>query len=77
MYSFIGLSFLSGFGIIIIVMMCTFFASKIASKGNDVLLKKKDARLKVTEEIFNIIRFIKINAMEKFFFRKLNDKRNE
>lgn len=76
MYSFIGISFVSGFVIIILVMICTFTVSRIASKGNDLLLKKKDERLKVTEEIFNIIRFIKINAMEKFFFRKLNQKRN-
>lgn len=31
--------------------------------------------MKVTEEIFSIIRFIKINAFEKYFWQKLNKKR--
>ena len=33
--------------------------------------------MKVTEEILQIIKFIKINALEKYFFKKLNQKREE
>ena len=72
MYSFIGISFLSGIGVIGVTMICTFFIRKLASRFNDKLLKAKDKRLKITEEIFNIIKFIKVNAMEKYFFRKLD-----
>jgi ATP-binding cassette, subfamily C (CFTR/MRP), member 1 len=31
--------------------------------------------MKVTEEMLDIIRYIKISAIEKFFFRKVNEKR--
>jgi len=58
------------------VMILTFVIQTYNSKINDKLLKAKDARVKVTEEAFNIIRFIKTNAMEKYFFRKINKKRN-
>ena len=33
--------------------------------------------MKVTEEIMQIIKFIKISAQEKYFFKKLNVKREE
>lgn len=35
----------------------------------------KDDRIKVTEEMLGIIRFIKISAIEKLFFSKLGEKR--
>lgn len=33
--------------------------------------------MKVAEEIVQIIKFIKINALEKYFFNKLNKKREK
>lgn len=41
------------------------------------MLKAKDKRMKSATEIFNLIRFIKANAWEKYFFKKLNKARNE
>jgi hypothetical protein len=40
----------------------TFFMSKLSTKANDKLLTAKDKRMKIATEIFNIIRFIKVNA---------------
>lgn len=54
-------------------MVMTNFLTKI----NDSILKKKDERMKVTEELLQIIKFIKINAMERFFINKVNRKREE
>lgn len=62
MYNFIGISFLSGIAVMILTITLTFVFSKISIKANENVLKAKDKRMKVTEEIFNIIRFIKINA---------------
>jgi ABC-type bacteriocin/lantibiotic exporter with double-glycine peptidase domain len=76
MYSFIGISFLSGLLVMISSMLFTYFLMKIQAKLNSKLLKAKDARMKVTEEILSAIRFIKVNAYEKYFFNKLNKKRN-
>lgn len=75
MYSFIGISFLSGVAVMIMTITLTFVFSKISIKANESVLKAKDERMKVTEEIFSIIRFIKINAFEKYFWQKLNKKR--
>jgi ABC-type bacteriocin/lantibiotic exporter with double-glycine peptidase domain len=75
MYNFIGISFLSGTAVMILTICLTFFSSRFSKRANEDVLKAKDARMKVTDEIFNIIRFIKINAFEKYFFNKLNTKR--
>lgn len=75
MYNFIGISFLSGIAVMIATISLTFLFSKIIGKANQEVLKAKDERMKVTQEIFNIIRFIKINAFEKYFWQKLNSKR--
>jgi ATP-binding cassette subfamily C (CFTR/MRP) protein 1 len=77
MYNFIGVSFLSGIGVMLITIGCTFICSKISVKANENVLKAKDERMKVTEEIFSIIRFIKTNAFEKYFWQKLNTKRQK
>jgi ATP-binding cassette subfamily C (CFTR/MRP) protein 1 len=40
-------------------------------------LKAKDARMKAAEEALQIMKFIKVNALEKFFFKKVNRQREE
>jgi len=77
MYSFIGISFLAGIGIILLMGLFILINSRLNAKANEKLLKAKDRRMKTTTEIFNQIRFIKVNAWEKYFFKKLNRVRNE
>jgi|JI6StandDraft_1071083.scaffolds.fasta_scaffold233198_1 ABC-type bacteriocin/lantibiotic exporter with double-glycine peptidase domain len=76
MYSFIGISFLAGIGIILLMGLFILVNSKLNAKANEKLLAAKDKRMKATTEIFNLIRFIKVNAWEKYFFKKLNRARN-
>lgn len=75
MYTYIGVSFAFGMGTMIFMIALTFFLAKKISKVNEETLKRKDQRMKVTEEILDIIRFIKINALEKYFYKKLDEKR--
>ena len=35
-------------------------------------MKEKDARIKITTEIFSIIKFVKVNVWEEYFYDKLN-----
>lgn len=63
LYIYIGISFLAGMGVMIVLMLFTLVFSKVVSKNNDKLLKAKDARMKITEEILQIIKYIKINAL--------------
>lgn len=53
----------------------TYFTSKWSYHYNSEILTKKDERMKVTQEMFDIIRYIKINAIEKFFYNKVDEKR--
>lgn len=63
MYFFIGVSFVSGIVTMLVMIICTFFLSKKAVALNEQVLKAKDARMKVTQEMLDVIRFIKINAI--------------
>ena len=63
MYYFIGISFLTGIVIMIVMIGLTYLTSKRQVAYNNILLKKKDARMKVTQEMMDIIRYIKINSI--------------
>lgn len=63
LYIYIGPSFLVGTGVMIALMLFTLVFTKISTKYNDYLLKAKDSRMKLTEQIMQIIKFIKINAL--------------
>jgi hypothetical protein len=63
MYNYIGVSFASGMGAMITMIGLTFLVAKSISKVNETTLKAKDSRMKVTQEILDIIRFIKVNAI--------------
>ncbi len=63
LYLLLKLAILASVGILIIVLILSYFLSKITVKLNEDLLKAKDERMKVTEEMLEIIRFIKITAI--------------
>lgn len=72
MYSYIGVSFVFGMGTMILMIGVTFVLAKKIARVNETTLKRKDERMKNTEEMLNIIRFIKINAFEKYFYKKVD-----
>ena len=49
LYFYIGVSFLAGAGVMMLLMIFTGVFSRILSKKNESLLKAKDKRMKVTE----------------------------
>jgi hypothetical protein len=63
MYKYIGVSFAAGMAAMILMIALTFFVAKKISKVNETTLKAKDARMKITQEILDIVRFIKVNAL--------------
>jgi hypothetical protein len=48
MYSYIGVSFLAGIGVMVLTITLTFFITKKSIQLNDKTLVAKDARMKVT-----------------------------
>lgn len=75
MYSFMGVSFLAGIGIILLMGVFIYVNSRLNARANERLLLAKDKRMKVATEIFDQIRFIKVNAWEKYFFNRLDKAR--
>jgi ABC-type bacteriocin/lantibiotic exporter with double-glycine peptidase domain len=75
MYFVLRLTFLTTIGIIAILLVISYLISKIGARLNVRSLKAKDERMKATEEMLDIIRYIKISAIEKFFYNKVNEKR--
>ena len=63
MYHFIGISFLAGVGVMLVTLTLTYLFQKKAYQYNSKILEKKDERMKVTQEMLDIIRYIKINAI--------------
>ena len=49
MYNFIGVSFVSGIGTMVIMIFCTFLTAKKSIKYNEDVLVVKDERMKVTQ----------------------------
>ena len=72
MYNEIGWSFLLGLGAMLFMSVLNFFIGKSSIKLQKLYMKEKDKRIKVTTEIFNSIKFVKVNAWEEYFYDKLN-----
>ncbi|CAD8199386.1 unnamed protein product [Paramecium octaurelia] len=77
MYSMIGLSFLIGCTIILIMILFNIFTGKQIINSQRTLLKDKDERTKIANEIFSQIKFIKINALEDHFLSKVSEARGK
>ena len=77
LYLNIGVSFLVGLGVMALMILLTLIFTHVAATINDALLEVKDERMQLTQEILEIIKFIKVSAQEKYFFQKLDQKREE
>ena len=77
MYEVIGLSFLAGFGAIILTFIFNLFISKYFTNFQKNLLLAKDDRMKLANEIISAIKIIKVNAWEYFFLGKITEIREK
>jgi ATP-binding cassette subfamily C (CFTR/MRP) protein 2 len=73
----IGPSFLAGFAVTIAAGCLNVFFSRFAAKYQRNLSIDTDNRMKISNEIFNNVKFIKVNAWEEYFYDKLEAKRDE
>ena len=72
MYNEIGWSLFFGLGAMLFMSVLNFFIGKSLIKRTKLYMKEKDKRIKFTTEIFNSIKFVKVNAWEEYFYDKLN-----
>ena len=73
-YNYVGLSFVAAVAVMVLLAIFSYFNGRAMRAINEKVLKAKDERLKVTKEMLDIIRFIKISVIEKFFFKKIDEK---
>ena len=60
----VGVSFLAGFGVIILASLVNMIISRFTARYQIEISNETDNRMKETNEIFNNIKFIKVNAWE-------------
>lgn len=58
----VGPAFLAGFGVLILALGVNMIISRRTSVYQKELAQATDNRMKITNEVFNNIKFIKVNA---------------
>jgi ABC-type bacteriocin/lantibiotic exporter with double-glycine peptidase domain len=70
-------AFAAGFGVLIIISIINMIISRYTARYQKELANATDDRMKITTEVFNNIKFIKVNAWEEYFYDKLMSKRTK
>lgn len=71
----VGPSFLAGVGVLLLASTINMIVSRFTSRYQKEVAVATDNRMKITTEVFNNIKFIKVNAWEEYFYNKLIDRR--
>ncbi len=77
LFKFMGISFVIGFIVMIIFFIINYHYRKKFSEYLSLYLKKLDNRMKVTTEIFNNIKAIKLYGWDDIFLEKIQAERIE
>ena len=64
-------SFLAGFGVIFLASLLNMIVSRKVAAYQKGIADSTDNRMKATNEVFNNIKFIKVNAWEEYFYDKI------
>lgn len=76
LYFIVGVSVFCGVIVLLLSISLGLFMSSVYFKEEEKLLKKKDARIKLSEQVFSSIRFVKLYVLENFFTKKLCELRS-
>jgi ABC-type bacteriocin/lantibiotic exporter with double-glycine peptidase domain len=72
----VGPAFLAGFGVLFVASAINMVISRYTAQYGKEVAQATDNRMKITTEVFNNIKFIKVNAWEEYFYDKLIGRRN-
>lgn len=75
MYEVIGISFLAGFGAMLLTFVYNIWISKYFTTFQKKFLEAKDRRMKLANEIISAIKLIKVNAWENFYLGRITESR--
>ena len=73
MYYLVGIAFLPGFGIILLMSVVNYGLGKLYMKYQKNVMEEKDIRMKISNEILNGIKYIKMGGWEEFFLKKVEN----
>ena len=77
LYKYIGISFIIGLLVMIIFLIINYYYRTQFSKFLKLHMKKSDLRMKVTIEMINNLKVIKLNAWDEVALQKIQEARNE
>lgn len=73
----VHVAFLAGFGVLFLASAVNMVISRYTAAYQKELATATDNRMKITNEIFNNVKFVKVNAWEEYFYDKLIYRRDE
>ena len=77
MYVAVGISFLAGVGVLLIMTLINYVINKKYLKVQERMMHKKDERMKITTEVLNGIKYVKMSGWEEAFLGKIVRGREE
>ena len=77
MYAAVGISFFGGVGVVLLMSLVNLLISKKYQALQTTVMDIKDTRMKLTTEIMNGIKYIKLSGWEEIFLGKLDGVRQQ
>jgi len=77
LFEFFGISFLFGFGVLVTFIVINFCIQIRYRALQKDILKKKDARMKITTQVINGLKIVKLYAWEDEFLKRIQKARDE
>ena len=77
LYQYIGISFIPGVIVMVIFLIINYYYRTQFSKYLKLHMKKSDQRIKVTTEMINNLKSIKLNAWDDLAIKKIQEARGE
>ena len=75
LFKYFGFSFLFGMIFLLLVLILLSFVQKMKIKYQKDIMKLKDERMRITTNVFNMIKFLKLCSWEEKFKEKILEKR--
>ena len=77
LFSFFGLTFFVGIGMLIIIVLIIWIVQYRYLVNTEIMLEKKDKRMRLTTHILHIIKILKLFGWEEEFKENIDKKRND
>ena len=77
LFKYFGVAFLFSLLSLVIILIISSYLQKLRTKYQQIVLEKKDRRMRTLTQAFQIIKIIKLYSWEKYFTNKITNERND